>query len=136
MSALFRFPTAVHRDPEIDRWLQARPDELGAIAARWFGALRACGPDVRELLHDGHPTACVDDAAFAYVDVFRAHVNVGFFRGAELDDPHRLLVGSGKRMRHVKVRPDDDRGRDALAALIRAAYVDMKQRVQLERAAP
>lgn len=128
MSALFRFPTAVTRDPEIDRWLQARPDELGAIAARWFGVLRACGPDVRELLHDGHPTACVGDAAFAYVNVFRAHVNVGFFLGAELADPHGLLEGTGKRMRHVKVRRGDDRGGDALMALIDAAYVDMRQR--------
>ena len=58
---------------------------------------------MRELLHDGHPTACVADAAFAYVNAFTAHVNVGFFRGAELVDPARMLEGTGRYMRHVKL---------------------------------
>ena len=82
--------------------------ELGAIAQRWFEVMRDCGDDVRELLHDGHPTACIGDAAFAYVNAFTAHVNVGFFRGAEIADPDRLLEGTGKFMRHVKLRPERD----------------------------
>ncbi len=40
--------------------------------------MRECGGDVRELMHDGCPTVCVGDAAFAYVNVFKAHMNVGF----------------------------------------------------------
>ena len=106
--------------------------ELGAIAQRWFEVMRDCGDDVRELLHDGHPTACVGDAAFAYVNAFRAHVNVGFFRGAELADPDRLLEGSGKRMRHVKLRPEGDIDDTALVKLIEAAYTDMKWRLKAE----
>jgi len=102
--------------------------ELGAIAGHWFEVMRACGNDVRELLHDGHPTACVTDAAFAYVNVFKAHVNVGFFRGAELADPNRLLEGTGKYMRHVKLRPDGDIDATALVKLIECAYADMKRR--------
>jgi hypothetical protein len=103
---------------------------LDAIARRWFNVIRECGGDVRELLHDGCPTACVDDAAFAYVNAFRAHVNVGFFRGADLEDPAGLLEGTGKRMRHVKLRPDDDTDAAALTRLIEAAYTDMKRRIQ------
>ena len=103
-------------------------DELGAIALRWFGIMRNCGEDVRELLHDGHPTACVGDAAFAYVNVFTAHVNVGFFRGAEIADPERLLEGTGKFMRHVKLRPESPVDAIALMKLIETAYVDMKRR--------
>ena len=61
--------------------------ELGEISQRWFEVMRDCGDDIRELLHDGHPTACVSEAAFAYVNAFKAHVNVGFFRGAEIADP-------------------------------------------------
>ena len=100
-----RFPDAVRRDPAIVAWMRDHPGELGAIARRWFDVMRACGDDVRELLHDGHPTACVGDAAFGYVNAFTAHVNVGFFRGAELDDPSGLLEGTGELMRHVKIRP-------------------------------
>ena len=103
--------------------------EPGAIARRWFEVLRDCGSDVRELLHDGHPTACVRDAAFAYVNAFRAHVNVGFFLGAEIADPDRLLEGTGKFMRHVKLRPDDDVDAAALKKLIETAYTDMKRRL-------
>ena len=103
--------------------------ELGAIAQRWCEVMRDCGDDVRELLHDGHPTACVGDAAFAYVNAFKAHVNVGFFRGAEIADPERLLEGTGKFMRHVKLRAERDVDATTLMKLIETAYRDMKARL-------
>src|ERR1044072_5928593 len=96
MSRLMRFPTAIKRDRTIDDWMREHPGPLGAIAQRWFEVMQSCGDDVRELLHDGHPTACVGDAAFGYVNAFKAHVNVGFFRGAEIADPNGLLEGTGK----------------------------------------
>ena len=128
-NGLFRFPNAVRRDPTVDLWLEERAPELGAIARTWFQRMRESGRDVREVMHDGCPTACVDDAAFAYVGVYRAHANVGFFQGADLEDPTGLLEGTGKRMRHVKVKPGVDLNASALAALIRAAYADMKLRL-------
>ncbi len=106
--------------------------ELGAIAQRWFEAMRDCGDDVRELLHDGHATACVADAAFAYVNAFKAHVNVGFFRGADIADPNGLLEGTGKFMRHVKLRPEGEVDATALMKLIDTAYTDMKGRLKAE----
>jgi hypothetical protein len=106
--------------------------ELGAFAQRWFEVMRDCGDDVRELLHDGHPTACVGDAAFAYVNAFHAHVNVGFFRGAEIADSQGLLEGTGKFMRHVKLRPERDVDATALRKLIETAYSDMKGRLKAE----
>ena len=112
------------------------PGELGAIARRWFEVMRGCGDDVRELLHDGHPTACVEGAGFAYVNAFRAHVNVGFFRGAQIPDPEGLLEGSGKLMRHVKLGPERAVGAGALERLIRAAYADIKRRLAAEAGAP
>jgi hypothetical protein len=130
MSKLLRFPGSVKRDPAVDVWMHEHADELGAIARRWFETMRACGDDVRELLHDGQPTACVGDAAFAYVDAFRAHVNVGFFRGAEIADPDGLLEGVGKFMRHVKLGPDRDVDVRALRKLVQNAYADMKGRVK------
>ena len=104
--------------------------EPGVIAQDWFEVMRACGDDVRELLHDGHPTACVADAAFGYVNAFKAHVNVGFFRGAEIADPAGLLEGTGKFMRHVKLRPGCDVNATALRKLIETAYTDMKGRLK------
>jgi hypothetical protein len=132
MSQLFRLCSSVRRDPAIDAWMHEHAGELGAIAQRWFEVMRNCGDDVRELLHDGHPTACVGDTAFAYVNAFKAHVNVGFFRGAEIADPDGMLEGTGRFMRHVKLRPERDVDARALMMLIQTAYTDMKGRLKAE----
>jgi hypothetical protein len=129
---LLRFSGASRRDQGIEAWLAQQPEELGELARHWFEVMRECGDDVRELLHDGHPTACVGDAAFGYVNVFKAHVNVGFFRGAEIADPHGLLEGNGKLMRHVKLRPGHGRATTALTYLIATAHADMQERVRVE----
>jgi hypothetical protein len=125
-----RFNGAIERDPAIDRWMKERAGELGAIAQHWFEVMRECGDEVRELLHDGCPTACLGDAPFGYVNVFTSHVNVGFFHGAALPDPARLLQGAGKFMRHVKLRPGAPTNAAALNRLIDAAYSDIKARVE------
>jgi hypothetical protein len=117
------------RDPSIDAWLKQQPGELGAIARKWFAQFRGCGDDVLELMHDGCPVACIEDVPFGYVNVFKAHVNVGFYFGAELTDKTGLLEGSGKRMRHVKLRPGSALDSSALIALIDAAYMDVKARL-------
>ena len=127
---LLRFNGAVERDPAIDAWMKEHTGELGAIAQQWFEVMRKCGDEVRERLHDGCPVACLGDAPFGYVNVFTSHVNVGFFQGAELPDPARLLQGSGKFMRHVKLRPGTATNTAALARLIATAYSDMKARVE------
>ena len=127
---LFRLNGAVERDPAIDGWMKEHAGELGAIAHKWFEVMRGCGDEVRELLHDGCPTACLGDAAFGYVNVFTSHVNVGFFQGASLQDPARLLQGTGKFMRHVKLKPGAAANAAALRRLIEAAYSDIKARVE------
>ncbi|MEY4640088.1 MAG: hypothetical protein RLZZ227_82 [Pseudomonadota bacterium] len=129
MSDLFKFSGAVRHDAAIDEWLSGEPHALFALARHWFTQFRNCGADVNELIHDGCPVACVGDTAFGYVNVFKQHVNVGFYNGAALKDPHKLLEGSGKRMRHVKLRPGHDLDTGALAALIEQAYKDMKKAV-------
>lgn len=127
---LLRFDGAVERDPAVDAWMKEHAGELGDIARKWFAVMRRCGDEVRELVHDGCPVACLGDVPFGYVNVFTAHVNVGFFQGAELPDPAGLLQGAGKRMRHVKLRPGANTNNAALGRLIEAAYRDIKARVE------
>ena len=127
---LLRFNGTVKRDPAIDTWMKEHASELGSIAQEWFEVMRNCGDEVREVLHDGCPTACLGDAAFGYVYVFTSHVNVGFFQGASLPDPAHLLQGTGKFMRHVKLRPDTPTDAVSLTQLIETAYSDIKSRVE------
>lgn len=129
MDGIMRFPSATGHDEAIDHWLNARRSDLRPLVQRWFERMRACGGDVRELMHDGCPTACVDDGAFGYVNAFRDHVNVGFFFGAFLNDPAQLLEGTGKRMRHVKLWPARPVNAAALDRLISVAYVDIRTRL-------
>jgi hypothetical protein len=126
MGELLRYSGSARHDPAVDKWLDQQQTELGAIARQWFARIRECGDDVRELMHDGFATACIEDVPFAYVGVFQAHANVGFFRGSQLQDPKHLLLGTGKRMRHVRVKPGEELDSDALSALIEAAYLDVK----------
>jgi hypothetical protein len=127
---LLRFNCAVERDPAIDAWLKAHEGELGTLAHQWFDVMRKCGDEVRELFHDGCPVACLGDAPFGYVHVFTSHVNVGFFHGAALPDPARLLQGTGRFMRHVRLRPGTSTDAAALTKLIHTAYSDIKARVE------
>src|SRR5215510_13162339 len=114
MNCILRLSGAVKRNSAIDTWLRGLRDELRPLAEGWFARMRQCGADVRELMHDGCPVACVEDAPFGYVNAFKDHVNVGFYQGAALDDPARLLEGTGKRMRHVKLKPGRERDLAAL----------------------
>ena len=146
MSGLFRLARSLSRDPAIETWLAGpvrldraadalfaeADDELRAIARTWFERMRGCGPDVRELFHDGCPVACVEDAPFGYVNAFKSHVSVGFFHGAALNDPARLLEGAGRRMRHVKLRRGEPVDDAALNDLIAAAYRHIRLRLKAE----
>lgn len=130
MSRLFRLSLGIRRDPAVEAWLSEQPGELGAIAREWFARIRACGFDVLEMMHDGCPVACVKDVPFAYVNVFKAHAAVGFFLGAALKDPARLLEGTGVRMRHVKIKPGASLDTKALGTLIQESYADVKARLR------
>ena len=130
MNRLFLLSNTLERDPAIDAWLNEQEGELGSIARQWFDIMRRCGDEFRELMHDGCPVACVGDAPFGYVNAFKAYVNVGFFQGAELPDPAGLLEGSGKFMRHVKLKPGAAMNSAALRKLIEEAYSDVKARLE------
>jgi hypothetical protein len=126
---LFTLDGGQKHDPAVERWFAAQPAELRKVAQRWFQEMRDAGPDVVELLHDGHPTACVGNLAWGYVKAFADHVNVGFFFGTVLPDPSKLLEGSGRFMRHVKVRPGEFAHEAALRQLIIDAYQDVRARL-------
>ena len=128
MRPLFLLKGAERRHPDVQAWFVADAP-LVRLARQAFDLFPPLGDDVLQVMHDGQPTLCVGDAAFAYVAAFTAHVNVGFFHGAALDDPLDLLEGSGRFMRHVKLRQGGVVPPEALSALARAAYTDVRARI-------
>ena len=117
-----RLPAALREmlepyDPEVRRLFRAARD-----------AVRAAAPEANELAYDAYNAVAsawtFSDRvreAFCHVAAYRDHVNLGFNRGAELPDPEGLLEGSGKRIRHVKIRSAADVDRPGVHALLAAA---------------
>jgi hypothetical protein len=64
---------------------------------------------------------------YAYIAVYAAHVNLGFYHGAALTDRAGLLEGTGKGLRHIRFRDAPATGRPAVAALLRAAIADRRR---------
>ena len=112
-----------------EEWLSGKAEALRPIAIKWFDEIKNCGDDVQAIFHDGYPIGCVDHAPFAYVNVFTHHVNVGFFYGADLYDKMGLLEGTGKNMRHIKIKPGQPFNDNEIKAFIKGAYKDIKRRL-------
>lgn len=128
MEDFLRYDGTMRRDPRIEAWFSVA-DPYRLMVHSWFEQMRNCGPDVRELFHDGCPIACVGNAPFGYVGAYKAHASVGFYHGAALADPAGLLEGQGKHIRHVKLRAGRALNDEALSDLIAAAYRDIRQRL-------
>jgi hypothetical protein len=58
---------------------------------------------------------------FCYISLQKSHINLGFYYGAELPDPDRLLEGTGELMRHIKIRSVEQLEDNALRKLVEAA---------------
>jgi hypothetical protein len=112
--------------------------ERDPAVAKLALALRALilerAPAARETVYDAGYTVAVHFSftdrwqdAFCYVAVYARHVNLGFNRGTDLPDPERRLRGTGKRMRHLKVRTQDDLGQQYLRGLLDAATAKAEQ---------
>ena len=96
-----------------------------ALAARKT-VLKAAGA-CSELIYE---TYCISNAftftgkqgqGFIHIATYAQHVNLGFDRGAELDDPHQLLKGTGTRIRHIRLSSPADVKQASIVELIHAA---------------
>ena len=71
-------------------------------------------------IHYG-PTQNMMKDGICYIGVMKDHINLGFMRGNELADPQRVLEGTGKQMRHIKIRNMSDLLRPAIRAYVQEA---------------
>jgi len=129
MEKLFLLSETDCQNIDLSIWLEGKAEVLRPIAEKWFKAIQQCGPDVQSVFHDNYPIGCIENAPFAYVNAYTSHVNLGFFYGAFLPDEKGLLEGTGKRMRHVKLRPEKSIDEEALKQLLTIAYADVKERL-------
>ena len=69
---------------------------------------------------------------FCYIGAHREHDNLGFYYGAELSDPEGLLDGTGKKLRHIKVRKVEEVAQPALRHLVQSSLEERKKGLGME----
>lgn len=98
---------------EVDRSLREVVEALRQLVLK--GA-----PGIEEGIKWGQP--CYSrNGNICNISADRGHVKLGFFKGGDITDPEGHLEGTGKKMRHIKVRLLEDIQEEAFAALVREA---------------
>ncbi len=69
---------------------------------------------------------------FCYIGAHREHVNLGFYYGAELSDPEEILEGTGRKLRHIKVREVKEVTQPALRHLVQSSLEERKKGLEIE----
>ena len=113
--------------------LKITEDPLRPIVTALREIVFEVDPDICEVVRLGDraatygvgPRKMLD--GYAYILPYKRWVNLGFYQGAELDDPGGLLEGTGAKMRHVKVRSVDEAGRAEVWALVEGALECRKE---------
>jgi len=115
------------RGSPVDDYIEARVTGWQADAVRELVKLvHRVAPAAKSVIKWAQPVfEC--NGPFAFIKPATAHVTLGFWRGADLADPHGLLEGEGERMRHVKLKNLGEVKKPALAAFVREA-VKLNQR--------
>jgi hypothetical protein len=112
---------------QIDTYINSFAPELQAIIRRLREIATRSMPGAHEMIYHGalgYSLTTSPRDLICYIAPQKSYVNQGFYHGGRLPDPLHLLVGEGKRMRHIKVRSVEDAGNPALAQLLREAWKD------------
>jgi uncharacterized protein YdeI (YjbR/CyaY-like superfamily) len=113
-------------NPTVEEWLEKFSPKQQSITRELIDVVRRNMPGVHEFIYHDAAGYSVNDSPFDRICYIapqkQGYVNLGFFFGAGLSDPKKLLVGEGKRLRHVKIWSVKEARNPALAKLIAAAW--------------
>lgn len=91
----------------VDEYIEGLVDWQQDLLKEVRGIIKEAAPEADESIKWAQPVY-ESNGPFAYIKAFKSHVNFGFWRGIDLDDPTGLLEGSGDKMRHVKLTGPED----------------------------
>jgi hypothetical protein len=109
----------------VEAFIAAQKPDVQPVVRRLRQLVRQTAPDLKEyvdrygVLRYGRSTGMRD--WICYISGHTAHANLGFARGAELADPDGIVEGTGKNLRHVKLRTVEAVERPAVRRLVEAA---------------
>jgi hypothetical protein len=105
----------------VDAYVRNHGTQWNALAKQLRALVKKEIPDVKEYVNPWKLPTFASRGPLGYFMIGKSHVTFGLYRGTSLDDPECLLEGTGKNLRHVKIRSAEDLARPALRELIRAA---------------
>ena len=124
----------------VEEWLAKLPSNLQPITKELRAVASKNTPTAHEFIYHDAIGYSVSDSPFDRICYIapqkKGYVNFGFFFGAELPDPKHLLIGEGKRLRHVKVWSEVEAKNPALAKLITATWKEASGSIAKIHAAP
>jgi len=110
---------------KIENYISKLPDELQRICRKLRRVVRAQMPEAHEMIYHGTICFAISPSKFSpvvYIGPKTSWVNLGFFFGADIPDPEKLLLGEGKRMRHIKIRNEEEAGNPAIKRIVKSAW--------------
>jgi hypothetical protein len=104
----------------VDEYIDSLDERQAEIAARVRSIIKGAAPEAAEAFKWSQPVYELN-GPFCYMKAFKNSLNLGFWRGIDLKDPHGLLQGTGAKMRHVKLTSSDDIAEQAFTDFVRQA---------------
>lgn len=113
-------------DQELQTLLEPHSESVRELVLALQALVQQVMPDAEPRVDLGHRvinfgTGDGMKGRICYIAPFKKHANLGFMQGASLGDPEGLLEGTGKNLRHVKIRARDQVEEPALRALLEEA---------------
>ncbi len=104
-----------------DEYLAVKSPKLREVGERLRSLAKKAVPKVKEGINPWHVPIFESNGPFCYYMVGKNHITLGFIRGTSLPDPEGLLEGTGKNLRHVKIKAAADLRRPGLSQLLKSA---------------
>jgi hypothetical protein len=105
----------------IDAYVARKDKELGRLATGLRSLMKRTLPGIKESVNPWKIPTFESNGPMCFFSIGKHHITFGFLRGTSLPDPAKLLQGTGKNLRHVKLRAVDDLRKPELKKLIQSA---------------
>jgi len=92
---------------QVTEYINNAPDEQNKIMSEIRQLIHTSVEGVTEEYKWSRPVFRLDND-FAYLQKSKNHVTLGFFNFEKINDKENQLEGSGKQMRHIKLKSTND----------------------------
>ncbi|OZU90592.1 hypothetical protein CIL03_05485 [Virgibacillus indicus] len=109
-----------NKSQKVDQYVETLPENIREITTNLRGIIFVASDNIMEEMKWGMPSYN-KSGNVCYLQPSKKHVNLGFYSGASLNDKDNLLEGTGKKMRHIRIKKLEEIQSEKFKALIQEA---------------